>query len=99
MYEYLTTANDTSEWMWKIYFRYAATIIISEANLALISALYWVHKYGVFDVDHTYRAVRMVYAISEGALILIRVIKCMMDLLFVSVCHGIKGPRWGMPLK
>lgn len=63
-------ANDTSEWMWFIYFKYAAAIIIIQFNLALISVLNCYVNQGYFDIDHAYQATRMVYEIYVKRFIL-----------------------------
>lgn len=61
VFEYLTQVNDISEWMWSIYFKYAAAIIFSPLNLALVSAISCFLNHGEFNIDYAYQANRMVY--------------------------------------
>lgn len=62
-FQYLTQANNISEWMWTICFKYLAVILAGFVITPLLSVLYYYLIEGCFNTDHLYRPGKLMYAI------------------------------------
>ena len=63
-FRYLARANNTSEWMWTIYFKYTAASIASLTLTCLLSVLHCYLTQRNFNSDHVYRPTKLVYTIE-----------------------------------
>lgn len=59
-YRYLVHANNTSERMWTLYFKYIAASMAGELATALLSIIYLCVTDGNFDVKYLYRPAKYV---------------------------------------
>ena len=60
-FRFLTQANNRSEWMWTIYFKYIAISIINLGITSIISIIYCYSTRGNLDVNHFYHPDKYVY--------------------------------------
>lgn len=61
-YQFLARANNTSEWLWTLYFKYVAVSIIGFISTSLLSVLYSYSIRGDLNTDHFYLIGRFVWA-------------------------------------